>query len=162
MTEKEMFIDSWEREFNTTMKVLKAYPAHQESLRPHERSRNAAELAWTIVSEEPVFVNGVLTGKFDFESIAKPPASMQEIVSTYEKSHRELVDKVKKAGEADLNTSVKLMVARDTFRDVRRADVLWMTLMDTVHHRGQFSVYLRMAGGKVPSIYGPSGDEPWQ
>ena len=27
--------------------------------------------------------------------------------------------------------------------------------------RGQFSVYLRMAGGKVPSIYGPSADEPW-
>jgi len=23
------------------------------------------------------------------------------------------------------------------------------------------SVYLRMAGGKVPSIYGPSADEPW-
>ena len=30
-----------------------------------------------------------------------------------------------------------------------------------VHHRGQFSVYLRMADGKVPSIYGPSADEPW-
>jgi hypothetical protein len=25
----------------------------------------------------------------------------------------------------------------------------------------QFSIYLRMADGKVPSIYGPSADEPW-
>lgn len=25
----------------------------------------------------------------------------------------------------------------------------------------ELSVYLRMADGKVPSIYGPSGDEPW-
>ena len=33
--------------------------------------------------------------------------------------------------------------------------------LDDVHHRGQLSVYLRMAGGKVPSIYGPSHDEPW-
>ena len=40
-------------------------------------------------------------------------------------------------------------------------DVLWGILMDSIHHRGQFSVYLRMAGGKVPSIYGPSADEPW-
>jgi len=32
-------------------------------------------------------------------------------------------------------------------------------LMDEVHHRGQLTVYLRLAGGKVPSIYGPSGDE---
>ena len=44
---------------------------------------------------------------------------------------------------------------------VRRADILWLTLHDMIHHRGQFSIYLRMAGGKVPSIYGPSGDEPW-
>jgi len=39
--------------------------------------------------------------------------------------------------------------------------VLWAVLMDQVHHRGQLSVYTRLAGGKVPSIYGPSGDETW-
>jgi uncharacterized damage-inducible protein DinB len=44
---------------------------------------------------------------------------------------------------------------------LRRADVLWMFAMDQVHHRGQFSVYSRIAGASVPSIYGPSGDEPW-
>jgi uncharacterized damage-inducible protein DinB len=27
------------------------------------------------------------------------------------------------------------------------------------HHRGQFGVYLRLLGAKVPSSYGPSGDE---
>ncbi len=27
------------------------------------------------------------------------------------------------------------------------------------HHRGQLGVYLRMLGAKVPSSYGPSGDE---
>jgi len=40
-------------------------------------------------------------------------------------------------------------------------DFLWFLLCDQIHHRGQLSVYLRMADGKVPSIYGPSGDEPW-
>jgi uncharacterized damage-inducible protein DinB len=29
-----------------------------------------------------------------------------------------------------------------------------------IHHRGQLVVYLRMLGVPVPSIYGPSGDEP--
>jgi hypothetical protein len=37
----------------------------------------------------------------------------------------------------------------------------WFLLCDEIHHRGQFSVYLRMADAKVPSIYGPSADEPW-
>ena len=43
----------------------------------------------------------------------------------------------------------------------RRGDVLWYSLHGLIHHRGQLSVYLRMVGGKVPSIYGPSGDEAW-
>ena len=41
------------------------------------------------------------------------------------------------------------------------AVVLWLMLNDSIHHRGQLSVYERMAGGLVPSIYGPSADEPW-
>jgi uncharacterized damage-inducible protein DinB len=41
------------------------------------------------------------------------------------------------------------------------SEVLWLMLMDSIHHRGQLSVYVRMAGGKVPSIYGPSADKPW-
>jgi len=31
-----------------------------------------------------------------------------------------------------------------------------------IHHRGQLSAYLRPMGAKVPSIYGPSADEPLQ
>ena len=29
-----------------------------------------------------------------------------------------------------------------------------------IHHRGQLSSYLRPMGAKVPSIYGPSADDP--
>jgi len=39
-------------------------------------------------------------------------------------------------------------------------EVLWAELHDQIHHRGQFSVYLRLAGARVPSNYGPTADEP--
>ena len=29
-----------------------------------------------------------------------------------------------------------------------------------IHHRGQLTVYMRLTGIPVPSIYGPSADEP--
>ncbi|MCU0242523.1 MAG: DinB family protein [Vicinamibacteria bacterium] len=29
-----------------------------------------------------------------------------------------------------------------------------------IHHRGQLSTSIRIVGGKVPSIYGGSADEP--
>jgi uncharacterized damage-inducible protein DinB len=37
---------------------------------------------------------------------------------------------------------------------------LWYELFDHIHHRGQISVYMRLAGAKLPSIYGPTADEP--
>ena len=43
---------------------------------------------------------------------------------------------------------------------IRAIDALMAELHDQIHHRGQFSVYLRLAGAKVPSIYGPTADEP--
>ena len=55
---------------------------------------------------------------------------------------------------------VKLPTAPRTIGDVPLAQFLWMTLCDQIHHHGQFSIYLRMADGKVPSICGPTADEP--
>ena len=52
---------------------------------------------------------------------------------------------------------VKFFVAPKTLGDMSKAQFLWVLLCDQIHHRGQFSVYLRMADGKLPSIYGPDG-----
>jgi uncharacterized damage-inducible protein DinB len=161
MTEKEMLLGSWEREYQTTSKVFKAYPEGRLDFKPHELSRTARELAWTIISEEQIFVNGAISGKFDFGHSDPPPSTMKDIVSAYEKKHAENVGKVKGMSDADLNKTVKVLVARGTLADVRSIDTIWGAIMDNIHHRGQFSIYLRMAGGKVPAIYGPSHDEPW-
>ena len=161
MTEKEMFLRTWEREFQTTLKVLKAFPSNQLDLKPHERSRTARDLAWNFAAEEKLFVEGCISGSFDFANYPKAPATMQDIISAYEKTHQEMVDKVKKLSDEDFNKLIKFLVAPKQMGDVRRGDLLWGSVMDKVHHRGQFSIYVRMAGGKVPSIYGPSADEPW-
>jgi uncharacterized damage-inducible protein DinB len=161
VSEKDQFIQAWEKEFQTTLKVLKAYPASHTDLRPHQKCPTAKELVWRIVGEETLFINGVLTGQFDFTGGPAAPATLQEILAVYEKNHKDLGAKLRSMPEADLNKNVKFMVAPKTPGDVRSGDILWLFLMDTIHHRGQFSIYLRMADGKVPSIYGPSGDEPW-
>jgi uncharacterized damage-inducible protein DinB len=160
MNEKEMYLQTWEREFQTTLKILKAYPQEKLDLRPAEKSRSAKDLLWTFVMEEKV-IDGVVKGQIDFTNMPKPPAMKQEIISTYEATHKEMVTKVKNLSEQELNTAIPFMVAPKQMGQVKRSDILWMMLMDSVHHRGQLSVYLRVAGAKVPSIYGPSADEPW-
>ena len=159
MSEKEEYLKIWEREFQTTLKVLKAFPPKKLDFKPHERSRSAAELAWTFVNEESV-TESILKGKVEFPD-SKPPGSMDAILKTYEKTHKAMVAKVKAMPDAEMDKPIPFPVAPKKMAEIRRADILWMMMMDAVHHRGQFSVYIRMAGGKVPSIYGPSADEPW-
>ena len=161
VNEKDRFIQGWEKEYQTTLKVLKAYPSTKSELRPHQKCPTAKELVWRMVGEESMFVNGVIAGQIDFTGHPPVPATLPEILSSYEKNHKELTAKLHAMPEADLNKTMKFMVAPKTPGDVRRGDILWLFLMDTVHHRGQFSIYLRMADGKVPSIYGPTADEPW-
>ncbi len=87
---------------------------------------------------------------------------MREILATFDGLHRELVQKVRAADDRALSGTVKFYVAPKQMGDVPVMSLLWMgVLRHSIHHRGQLSVYLRMMGEKVPSIYGPSADEPW-
>ena len=162
MTEKEQFLGTWEREVPTTLKVLKAYPAAKADLKPHPKARSAKELAWTFVFEG---VGGAqaLDGELKFPPKNMPPVpdTWDAMVRECERALRGLGDKVRKASDADLNKTVRFFTGPKQMADVRRLDFFWFLLMDMVHHRGQMSVYLRMADGKVPSIYGPTADEPW-
>ncbi len=161
MTEKEQFIQNWEREFQTTLKVLRAYPHDKLELKPHERSRSARELAWTLAVEESALIGGAIKGNIDLSAWPQPPSTLPEMITTYERNHKELVEKLKHLSDREFQNILKFPVAPGKMADLRCADICHMLLMDSIHHRGQFSVYLRMAGGKVPSIYGPSADEPW-
>ena len=83
MTEKEMFINTWEREFHTTLKVLKALPMDKADLKPAEKSKSAKDLAWTFFAEEGVMIDGVCKGKIDFANMPPTPATLQEVISKW-------------------------------------------------------------------------------
>jgi uncharacterized damage-inducible protein DinB len=161
MTEKEMFLNSWEREFQTTLKILKQMPEDKANFKPAaEKTKSAKDLATVFIAEMGV-VDGVVKGKVDFGGQMPKFPTYKDLLSAFESTHKAMVPKVKAMSEADWNSTVTAPVGPKKMGEVRRADMLWMMLMDSVHHRGQFSVYLRLVGAKVPSIYGPSGDEPW-
>ena len=161
MSEKEMFLQTWEHEYPITVKVLKAYPADRLDYRPHEKNRSGRELAWIFVGEQGV-VDMAVKGKIDFTAPGPPPPNtMAEILAAYENITKANMQKVKAMSDADYNSQITWPVGAGKTVNMRKADVLWITVMDAVHHRGQMSVYIRLAGGKVPSIYGPSADEPF-
>ncbi len=159
MPQLEAFIKTWEREFRTTLRVFANYPEDRLDYRPHEKSMTARQLMWVIPSGEK-FIDGCLKGKIEVPQ-GQPPKAKAAIVGAYRGTHREMVRKVRKAGEALFSKTIKFYVAPKKLGDYKLGQLLWEILHDHIHHRGQLSVYLRLVGAKVPSIYGPSADEPW-
>jgi uncharacterized damage-inducible protein DinB len=163
-TPRQQFLDSFKRETATTLKVMRAYPADQLDLKPTPKSNSARDLVWTFVLEQGL-AEKALTSGFDWSAPpSKPPAapeSYQDLVDAVEQSFKRTAALLEQMPDAQIGETVKFFTGPKTLGDIPKLDFLWFMLCDQIHHRGQLSVYLRMAGGKVPSIYGPSGDEPW-
>ena len=161
MTEREHYLESFEREYQTTLRVLKAYSPDKGSFKFTDRSHTANDIAWTLTISQMVVEPILVVDKL--EPMPNPaPSEFKTILARFEKEHANATSKLTKLDDGTFNSTLVMPAGpKGATATVRRADALWMMLFDTVHHRGQFSVYLRAAGGKVPSIYGPSGDEPW-
>ncbi len=163
-TPREQFLDVYEREHATTMRVLRAMPEGQMELRPHARCKSARELAWVFALESGLGIMVLNNGLASGQPAGPPPApfaAWADVLTAIERGHIEFGDVVRSMSDDQMLETVKFFTAPKTLGDVSRLDFCWFVLMDQIHHRGQFSIYLRMAGGRVPSIYGPSADEPW-
>ena len=162
---KQQFLDAYEREHAITMRVLRAFPADRLDFRPHPRCNTARDLAWVFVLERrlgtAVHADAFAAGPPPRQKPPAPPETWQEILDALERAHREFADLVRSTPDATLAGTAKFFTAPKTLGDVPRLSFFWFLLHDQIHHRGQLSIYLRMVDAKVPSIYGPSGDEPW-
>src|SRR5881409_2513833 len=121
MTEKEQFLGALEREIPTTIKVLKAYPAARGDLKPHAKCKAAKDLAWIFVTEQKASEQA-LDGGIEFGKMPPAPATLPEVIATYEKSSRAFFDRVKRTPDAELNKTVKFFVAPKQMGDVRTMD----------------------------------------
>lgn len=158
---KQQFLDVYRDECARTLRVLRAYPPEHSGLKPHDRSGSAHQLAFTFGIEQGL-VLAALDGSLTMPpAFPPPPATWEEAVGGFEAMSAAVAEAVSKSSDARLMESVQFFTGPKQLGMVPIMNIMWLMLMDQVHHRGQLSVYLRMSGSKVPSIYGPSADEPW-
>jgi len=163
---RQQFLDAYEREHAITMKILRAYPPDKAELRPHPKLKNARELAYIFVQEcglgivglNDVFGKGTATGP----SSPPVPEKWEDVLPALETAHASFRKVFESFTDAALLEPIKFYGGPKTLVDYSRLQFAWFLLSDQIHHRGQLSVYLRMADAKVPSIYGPTADEPWR
>jgi uncharacterized damage-inducible protein DinB len=158
---KQQFVDMFTRESATTRRVLKALAETDTEFRPRPTSPSAREIA-AIFTIEQAGTAAALTNNWQWPPQFPPaPASFSEVLANFEATNHAVLQALANTPDDRLFDTVQFFTGPKQFGEVRVIDLLWFMLHDGIHHRGQLSVYLRMNGGKVPSIYGPSRDEPW-
>ena len=142
------------------IRVLKAIPEQNREYRPDPKARTAAELAWLMATEEAALLALIDTGEVQWKE-APLPASIDAIVTAYERDSAAINERLEHLDDAAWGKKVRILMGEHAWEDTLSA-MVWSFLFDAIHHRGQLSTYLRPMGGKVPSIYGPSADDPGQ
>ncbi len=156
---KQFFLKSVEDEFKTTKKVISAVVSENPEYRPDPKSKTALELAWHIAASELWFLEGILNGQFGSGENKMPEnfKSGEDIVHWYDSKISPELEKIKSMSLEAAERAV------DFFGIMQLPAIMYLDILQrhSIHHRGQLSAYLRAIGGKVPSIYGGSADEPF-
>ena len=159
MTMREFLQSRRKAEYPVFVNVLKALPKERFDYRPHERSPSAAEIVWTLARETKACCDLVDVGRMNWTK-EPPPVDPEAILSAFEKHYAALDDRIAWLSESGWQNKAQLLIDGQLLREVPVGEFLWYLFFDAIHHRGQLSTYIRPMGGRVPSIYGPSGDDP--
>jgi uncharacterized damage-inducible protein DinB len=161
LSARQALLDSYQRESATTLKILRAFPPAHAELRPHVTSNSAQQIAWTFAIENALMESALRNELHMPPTFPPMPQGWDDCVDAYERGVERVTSLLQGARDEAMNEMVPFMTGPRQFGDVSKLFLCTLMLNDSIHHRGQLSVYLRMSGAKVPSIYGPSRDEPW-
>jgi uncharacterized damage-inducible protein DinB len=157
-TELDRFLAHWEKEAESTLKLLRALPKAQYDFRPDPGGRSLGELAWHLAEGEAYMTYGIEKGAFSMDMRppnVERPKKIEELAPGFERIHKEAVARIRNLSAADLDRKIQFFNGPLEIRNI-----LWdMVIAHNVHHRGQLSLMCRLAGGAAPGLYGPNREE---
>ena len=161
----EWFLAELENEAAKSRRVLEQVPEGKRDWKPHDRSMAFGNLA-ELVANIPSWVGMAITlNELDVapkdgpKYKPEPLNTAAELVAALDKAVAQARDALKKTTDEHLATKWRLLAAGQLAMEQARHDVIRDTFLHSAHHRGQMTVYLRMLGSKVPSVYGPTADD---
>lgn len=158
----ETLLPEFDQEMATTRKVLERVPSDQGEWKPHPKSFALGHLAQLVARMPGWNTNAVTEHELDLAS--GPRYSMQpteQLLEIFDENVRAARAALAATNDAALAESWSLKMGPQTLFTTTRASVVRQNINHLVHHRGQLTVYLRLLDVPVPSIYGPTADEPW-
>lgn len=149
------FLADFQYVSDSTLKVLRSCTDASLSQPVAPGFRTLGYLAWHIVLSQCEMLEHAGVPASATKADASAPATIAEIVAAYERSSKEVMDKVPAAwNDAALNDDVAMYG-----QTWKKGVVLSALINHETHHRGQLTVLMRQAGLKVPGVFGPAQEE---
>lgn len=159
-------VAEFDREAASTRKILEAIPDNADySWKPSEKSMPLGALAGHITDMLGEWGLATLTKDelaFGADHKFEPfrPTSRAQIIERFDNSLAATRAALAAITPEKWDQHWKFIWNGQTVVDELRYGVLrGMVLNHLIHHRAQLGVYIRLLGGKLPGVYGPSADE---
>jgi len=149
------FIEDWKYESEATIKILNILTDDSLNKKVSENVRTAGRLAWHIVTSVGEMAHRV---GITFETVdenAPIPSTAKEIVDEYKRASDGMIKEISEKWKDET-----LLLEDDMYGEMwMKGKTLGVLVTHQIHHRGQLTVVMRLAGLKVLGVYGPAKEE---
>jgi uncharacterized damage-inducible protein DinB len=157
MLSKEM-----ENEAVTTRKMLSRIPDDKYDWQPHPKSMTIRRLA-THIADIPSWVQmAICDDELDFATSTHKEPEINDTVALlefFERSYEAGKQALDNAKLEEFDQPWTMRNGDQVYFTSTKAEVIRTAFCQTVHHRAQMGVYLRLLDVHIPGSYGPSADE---
>lgn len=156
----ESFLKQLEAETTATRKCLERIPLEVYKFKPHESSMEMGYLT-LLVADIPRWIAVLIEQPdLDFATDEKfSPSTAEDVVKRFDDNIQRARNALSGVRDEALQDTFSLKNSGQVLYSASKLSQLEQMINHMVHHRGQLTVYMRMNGIAVPSIYGPSADE---
>lgn len=163
----DLLVPEIDRELAGTRRALERVPEGQNGWKPHPKSMELGYLAalvatmpgWIVSMIDEEYLDLAAPGRYGTTGFS----STAELLAAFDREAAAARAAVAAASDDHLLTtswqlrrSGQVLLEQPRHQAVREG-----ALNHLYHHRGQLTVYLRLNEKLVPSLYGPSADEPY-
>ena len=162
MSFAESLLPEFDLEMANTRKAIARVPTDKGAWKPHPKSFSLGHLT-QLVATMPGWITTMAT-KPDLNLANSPGYSLQStesLLETFDKLVIEARAAIANLTDADVAKPWSLKMGDQVLFTSPRGETIRSTVNHLSHHRGQLTVYLRLVDVPVPSLYGPTADEPW-
>lgn len=151
-----------EQEAQTTRKFLAIVPEDKFDWRPHQKSMSLMQLT-NHIAELPGWISmAITTDGLDFHANPYEPntaTTSADLLDIFENNYADSRALLENTTEQELDKPWILRSGEMVLADMNKYETIRVAIAQTIHHRAQLGVYLRLLNIPIPGSYGPSADE---